>query len=114
MVHPIRVASGAITIVGGVFMLMVAILMLQWISAIPEWQITGIIVLILASSSILGGLLSIFDKAIGGILALICGMIGLIGLLIPIGDVTLTNSLLPAGIDPLLVVMGGMLGIPSY
>ncbi len=109
-----RIAGGILILIGGSLMLIMAVFMLYWRYLISEWGITGIIELALAVLTIIGGFLLLTDKTVGVVLALTGGAFCLFGLLIPFGLVTLTDTLLINGIDPMLVIFGGILSLGNF
>jgi hypothetical protein len=93
---------------------------LHWyeVGLYPELMIIGFVCTIIwGALGIIGGIIAIFYEKFGSIMALNGGILGLIGALIPLGTniaitqipITLTGSFY--FLDPILMILGGVLGL---
>jgi len=130
-----RLIAGVLAIIGGGIMLIAGFMTLITIPSIEAnldilgitWADAGIepfifylrsiLTFLWAFLGIIGGIILIVGKKIGGILALIGGAFGIAGNFIIVGTLTLTTSVpIPMStsfllVDPILIALGGLLGL---
>jgi hypothetical protein len=112
-----RIIGAILAIIGGGLITYAAISILDYIPVYPELTITFTLTLIMGILAIVGAILLLLDKTIGGILPIIAGAIIILGFWIDIAPfVPLTvhwASIAGIGfyLDPLLAIIGGIVGI---
>jgi len=112
-----RIIGAILAIIGGGLIIFAAFLVLEYIAVFNEAIITFTLTLIMGILAIVGAILLLLDKEIGGILAIIAGAIIIAGFWIDLTPfVPLTvhwASLAGPGfyIDPLLAIIGGIIGL---
>ena len=84
----------------------------------PELLIIGFVsTIVWGALGIIGGIIALFGKKSGSIIALIGGILGYVGALVPLGT-NISATLIPMTfsgsfflLDPILMILGGILGL---
>lgn len=82
------------------------------------FTVSAVLTLVWSLVGLIGAILSLMGKKIGGYLMLICGIIATVGIFIPIGNYTILSEVYTEFlnrhtlfIDPILLLLGGVLGL---
>lgn len=106
MILSMRIIGGILAFFGGWCL----IIMFFWLREMPFFHPLLILNLLCAGLSLIGGILLFKGKALGGVLALIGGDLFFIFGFLPGLSVA---ALLPFLIDPILIVVGGLIGLAA-
>lgn len=116
-----RIAGGILALIGGAMLILKAFLTLFWLILLwPPMALVFMTTLVCGILAVVGGILLLVDKLAGGILALIAGALGIIlTFFIAVPPFGMVDPLLVLysfdtgviGIDPLLALVGGIVGI---